>query len=180
MGERIVHILGLDLSLTGTGYYRVMGGHETHGAIETKGLKGVERLVFIESQIWDVITADGYIDQDWPGPPKVFLEGYAYARPNQAHQIGELGGVVRRLLHINGIPYTEIAPAAVKKFATGKGNADKYKVMSAVAKHWDKHFDSTDECDAFVLARIGMSLLSPGGDLTQYQQEVVEKIREGM
>ena len=114
--------MGLDLSLTGTGYAVFYVPNATDepgisGVIETKKARGVERLLHIEDRLERII-------ESFP-PELVCLEGYAYMRSNQAHQAGELGGIIRRRLHKLEIPWLAVAPMTLKKFATGKGNIDK-------------------------------------------------------
>jgi len=55
----------------------------------------------------------------------VYLEGYAYGAKGKVFHIGENVGVLKHMLWIYSIPYVEVSPTNVKKFATGKGNADK-------------------------------------------------------
>lgn len=102
----------------------------------------------------------------------IVLEGYAYARTSQAHQIGELGVVLRVMFHELGLQVLEVAPAAVKKFATGKGTAKKEDMAVAIYKRWKKEFGTNDEADAYILAKIGeayhLGLYVEG--LTAFQQ----------
>lgn len=174
------NILGIDASLTGTGVavfdpygnkYNMDLVH--HEAIQVKSM-GEERLQAIRDRIAEIISSwhVGY----------VAIEGYAFARANQAHQIGELGGVIRLFLHEQGIPFVEIAPSAVKKFATGKGNAQKHEVAAHVQKRWDVMFKTNDETDAYVIARMGTVLAGAGvfdGELTMFQREVIDEMRGG-
>lgn len=111
------------------------------------------------------------------------LEGYAYSRSNQAHQIGELGGVIRRWLYLREIPVVVIPPANVKKFASGSGNADKDTVMMHVLKRWGVESVNSHEADAYVLARMGLCLLGHKEKLMQAQEQALEPSRvvwEGM
>ena len=83
------------------------------------------------------------------------MEGYSFAsRHSQAHSIGELGGVIRLLLWESGIPYVLIPPTCRAKFATGKGNASKNEVVSAVSARtgivWSNP-GADDKCDAWIL-----------------------------
>ncbi|AZS10444.1 RuvC-like resolvase [Mycobacterium phage Surely] len=66
----------------------------------------------------------------------------------------------------------------VKKYATGKGNADKDTVMLTVAKRWPELAPANNnEADAACLAAIGCHYLGqPLGEPTVYQTEVLDKI----
>jgi len=169
-------IVGIDASLisTGVAVYEDVAFSESHKTIDTYAIEpketGVKRLCFIRKAIADIISNSDLI----------VLENYAFARANQAHQIGELGGVLRMLFHENNIPYIVVSPGQVKKFATDKGNATKEKIAVACYKHWGAEFSTNDEADAYVLMRIGMALKGIGVDkLTGYQKEIIKAINKG-
>ena len=57
---------------------------------------------------------------------KVFIEGYSFGSKGRAvFQIAENCGILKYRLEYLNIPYETVVPSVVKKFATGKGNADK-------------------------------------------------------
>lgn len=139
--------VGLDLSLTSTG----MSYGKERSVIRTN-IKGPERLHLISLSILDSLTA---VEN-----PVAIIEGYSFAsRNSQAHSIGELGGVVRVDLWRKGIPYIDVPPTVRAKFATGKGNAGKGEVMSAVSARtgivWSGS-GADDMCDAWILEEIGL------------------------
>ena len=138
--------VGLDLSLTSTGF-------SCGELIETISVstKGPERLATIRDRIIELLNS---IEN-----PCVCVEGYSFAsRNSQAHSIGELGGVIRVALWERGIPYVEIPPTTRAKFATGKGNAAKTEVMSAISARtgivWSGK-GADDMCDAWILEEMG-------------------------
>jgi hypothetical protein len=59
------------------------------------------------------------------GCAHVALEGYAYSASGKVFHIAENTGILKYKLYQLSIPVTIIPPTEVKKFATGKGNADK-------------------------------------------------------
>jgi crossover junction endodeoxyribonuclease RuvC len=81
----------------------------------------------------------------------VVIEGYSYASKHQAHQVGEMGGVVRLALHDLGVPYVVLPPMVRAKLATGRGNAGKAEVLAAAIRRlgYDGHDDN--EADALWL-----------------------------
>jgi len=85
------------------------------------------------------------------GVDLVVIEGYAFARANRAHQIGELGGVLRVAFAEAGVPLVEVAPMARAKYATGKGNAKKEAVLVEAVKRLGYEGSSNDEADALWL-----------------------------
>jgi Holliday junction resolvasome RuvABC endonuclease subunit len=139
-----VNVLGLDLSLTGTGVATPDGGTRTLHTV----LRGLDRLRFLRSEIRELADpADGTVDL-------VAIEGYSMGTQRQAshaHALGELGGVIRLMLHDLGVPTVDIPPASVKKYATGKGNANKNDMLLAAVKRLNYEGNSNDEADALWL-----------------------------
>lgn len=157
-------IVGIDPSLTGTGI-AILPSHDIY-TIKSKQ-RGAKRLIEIRDAIQKIIT-DASL---------VVIENYAYCRANQAHQIGELGGIIRVLLAESGVNWITVAPAQLKKFATGKGNAKKEHILQQVYKRWGVECRTSDEADAFTLAKIGQALVQ-GMELTKFQEEVIKKLKE--
>ena len=63
---------------------------------------------------------------------KVAIEGYSFgSKGSRTFQIAENGGILKYKLHKAGIHWKKVTPSAVKKFATGKGNANKDKMYEA-------------------------------------------------
>jgi len=143
-----MQFLGLDLSLTSTGYCT----NGQTGVISTK-TKGAERLSIVSNKIIDLIM-DNPIDA-------VIIEGYSFASKNsQAHSIGELGGAVRMKIWERGVAYVDVPPTCRAKFATGKGNAGKAEVISAISAKTGLTFlgaGADDECDAWVLEQMALT-----------------------
>ena len=160
--------VGLDLSLTSTG----MSCGKERSVIRTN-IRGPERLHLISLSILDSLTA---VEN-----PVAIIEGYSFAsRNSQAHSIGELGGVVRVDLWRKGIPYVDVPPTVRAKFATGKGNAGKGEVMSAVSARtgivWSGS-GADDMCDAWILEEIGLVKYGrPRFDWPAINKSALEKI----
>ncbi len=162
-------IMGIDPSLTSTGLVVLENGNLIlHETLEVKE-KGIARLLTLQNILEGRLFAYN--------PDLVVVEGYAFARSNQAHQMGELGGMVRMLLAQKRVPWLEAAPTQVKKFATGKGNAAKELILMNVLKRWGVEFQVSDEADAFVLAKIGQAVLGDIKGLTQDQVKIVKAIK---
>lgn len=152
-------VAGLDPSLTSFGVALVSVDGVRSKALSPKQT-GVARLAWFRDQLFDAITVLEDVDSGAPFqqvwvPDLVVVEGYAYGKGAQAHQIGELGGVVRLALHDAGLPWVEVPPAKLKKFVTGKGNAKKDTVRLEAFKRFGFEARTVDEVEAVCLALMG-------------------------
>jgi crossover junction endodeoxyribonuclease RuvC len=148
-------VIGIDPSLTATGVCWPDGSTEV---IKWPGT-GVERLVNVYRRTcdwWETAVLAGQ-------RPLVVLEGYSMGSARQqshAHGLGELGGVLRLALAHCCVDFIDVPPACVKKYATGKGNANKDLVRDAARDRLGLPAGVTsDECDAAWLRQIGLALL---------------------
>jgi hypothetical protein len=66
-----------------------------------------------------------------PNVRAVAIEDYAFSATGRVFHIGEHTGVLKYLLYKNGYAVKSIPPTVIKKFATGKGNADKPRMTDA-------------------------------------------------
>ena len=139
-------VLGIDPS-TITGWVVLYkGGHTEWGEAQYKKLKGIERVDTFLGWANDIM--------DTYHPRAVYIEGYGYANKHSLVTLVEVGTAIRLALHAHGSEYVEIAPNALKKFATGKGNAQKDQIMLAVYKKWGFEASTNNIADAYVLARM--------------------------
>ncbi len=162
--------LGIDLSLTGTGLSVVEGDRLLFSeCYKPKNKSGPTRLIEIRHKVSE--TIDKY------QPELICIEGYSFgSRGRAVFQTGELGGLIRVLLHKTGIKWLEITPSQVKKFAAGVGNCGKDIIMQQVYKRWGMEFKTSDEADAFILAKIGTILLGHKEKLIKAQEEVIDAL----
>ena len=99
---------------------------------------------------------------------KVFIEGYSFGSKGQAiFQIAENCGILKYRLQLSpSILYDTVVPSVVKKYASGKGNADKQLMYDSFTKHTKvdliKIFDMgklnnpvTDIVDSYYIAKVG-------------------------
>lgn len=175
-------ILAIDPSLTGTALIgpstspnlEVVGCHK----IDTKGLAGTDRLRRIRDQVLDRACGNT-MDPNHDGADVVLIEDYAYGQGQQAHQIGELGGVLRLALDDAGIPWIPVNVGTVKKFATGKGNANKAAMVAAVTHRTGRETPDDDIADATVIYSIGLALQGlphPMGTLPKTHSDALTKV----
>lgn len=165
--------LGLDLSLSSTGAIRVEKGKITGRQlikVKPRGAKPSDELQRLQ-EIRDSINVTGI--------EFAVIEGLAFMARNTTAlcQLAGLNYLVREYLQLSNIPFAVVAPSALKKFVTGKGNCNKDLVLLETYKRYGESFDSNDLCDAFVLAMIGEALLTKDIKLTKPQQEVISVVR---
>lgn len=145
--------IGLDLSLTSTGIASIHGDVVTVRRVTSNATHGTtadtaDRL--------DRIVADVLASVPLSDSTHVAIEGPSFGStgPGQ-HVRGGLWWMIRRELAKASIDTIIAAPATVKKYATGKGNAAKDAVLAAVIKRYPHvELSGNDEADALVLAAI--------------------------
>jgi Holliday junction resolvasome RuvABC endonuclease subunit len=151
-----MNILALDLSLTAPGICHPDGATET---LKIKpALKGMHRLALIRAMVRSTVTTD-HVDL-------VTLEGYSYGSKGRGViNIGELGGVIRLALHEASIPFVEIPPSCLKRYATGRGNADKDAVLQQAVIRAGHVFVDNNAADAWWLWQLALAHYEPGSPL---------------
>lgn len=132
---------GLDLSLTSTGI-AYPGGDTRALNTPKRHVDGHARIDYILRQV-HLAVIDPLIRSELDRLV-VGIEGYAFG----ASQAGirdnaELGGVIRHHLWTIGVPWVEISPKTLKKYATGTGTASKADMITAAQRHLDA--DITDD-----------------------------------
>lgn len=149
--------LGLDLSVTGTGYVLLtlneLGTVDVTLSKVIKGdrmLKGLPRAIVISQEILGLIACCV--------PDVIVIEGYAFGNAHTLATLVELGTVVRYDLMKKRMTYSEIAPTKLKKFVCGSGAAKKELMLKAVYQRWGFDTDDNNTADAFALAQVGMAL----------------------
>jgi hypothetical protein len=158
-------VVGLDLSITATGICASNGETYTVGG---KSALGDERLVLIKIAILDNLDADIYIIEDLP---------------THAHGAGVTGmvhGVVRATLLENKKKYILVTPASLKKYATGKGNANKVDMAIALYERFGIKLPDDNQVDAYWLRMMGLDYFGIEKIyLPQVNKSVFEKINWG-
>ena len=122
----------------------------------------IERFSNISTWVLDIIH------KHKSNTAKVFIEGYSFGSKGQAvFQIAENCGILKYRLQMSpSMLYETIVPSVVKKYASGKGNADKQLMYDSFIKHTGvdlmKMFDMnklnnpvTDIIDSYYIAKVG-------------------------
>ncbi len=173
--EQDFKIVGLDVSLTASGIcvMELNGNYRTTTIPSKPHQYEMLRYISVKERILEFCNI---------GPNDIcVVEDYAFAK-QQGKQLNlaETCGIVKYGLHKEcGLPIRQlwkVAPAQLKKFATGKGQCPKQLVMKEVLKHWGQDFDDDNECDAWVLARIAFNIVNGIQDTEAHRREVVEAV----
>ena len=169
--------VGLDLSLTGTGFCLKMGNSITIETVSTKPKdfdNNLDRLIHIRDTLLSKIPMSVKM---------ICVEDFF--TPSNSMQIGSaiklamLGTVIRIALYEKGLPFVIIAPSQLKKFVTGKGSGDKSMILREVYKRWGINALDDNQADAVVLAYTAEALVGTFTDDTpKFQVDVVKTIRQ--
>jgi len=170
--------VGCDFGLRKSGIVLLNDGFQ----IESQNLiripetvKGAQRLVDIERGFDSIITP--YRTEKM----EVFVEGYAYGAKYQRESLAELGGVIRRYLHLARLNFWIIPPTSLKLFVTGTGKATKNYMKKCTKENWGEIFKSDDVCDAYGMSQLGMNIMrtlngEPRAHLEKTQLRVIDDI----
>ena len=160
-------IVGLDLSLTGTGLAELDLDAEHFVNVDTHGTKGKrgdkyaqrgERLLGMANYILDWTTA-GPTD-----PRLVVVEGPSIgSKGGSQFDRSGLWWLVVTKLAARGIDVLVVPPKTRAKYATGNGNSGKDVVVAHVTEQYGHLYDgrikNDNEADAMVLAAMGARYL---------------------
>lgn len=173
----MVKILGLDLSLTGTGVVLLEDDRiklelliKSKPTEQKRPVDEIERLVLIKRKIISIIEEHK--------PDLVVIENLAFlAKGTSLTQLSYLNYVIRAYLWENKIKFFLVAPPSLKKFITGHGKAQKEEVMESIFKTY--HVAETDSniADAFVLSLIGRTFLNQSATEV-HQKDVLELLKK--
>ena len=89
--------------------------------------------------------------------PNIYIEDYSFGSVGKVFHIAENTGLLKYKLWEVGYKFTTVPPTVIKKFATGKGNADK-------AKMYDQFYNDTKK-DFVMLFNKNLTLGSPVTDI---------------
>lgn len=139
-------VTGLDLSMTATGVCHTEDSPTMDISpvpcwhlIKPKRLKD-RRLDEIRSQVREYVAGSELVLIELL-PPNVKGAGIT----------GMVQGVIRHMLQDEGIPYGDVGPSSLKKYATGKGGASKTEMSLAAMKRGGVEIAEDNQCDAWWL-----------------------------
>lgn len=168
-------VVSLDASLTGFAICILFG--DTHYIYETTSKPTKSLLGRIDRLRKLVDWAKGYVKQY--APELLLIEGYSFnSRGNSSVSLGELGGILRHELIGYADTMVEVPPTVIKKFSSGKGNANKIQVATALTARYGVEFGSDNQSDVFGLAKLGQVVLGYADAETAYQRSSAEVVRD--
>ena len=177
--HRVTGVVGLDMSLTSTGFARIdlLDGTLETWTFGTKEGAGstIKRAKDIGMRILNVMKPDDF----------VFMEDYAFSIKPKASSVvtlGELGGVVKLLLsQFTGLMPFTLTTSEMRKFVSGHGDLKKEMIPVWTYKRYGREMHSHDECVASVLADMGTHILEinqPQYPMTgKHQHEIIKRLR---
>jgi crossover junction endodeoxyribonuclease RuvC len=137
-----IQIVGLDPSLTGFGIAASSGEGLTRLHRITSKLRGHERIAFILAELTAWCQGAHLAVVERP------VLGRQAAMGTAMGLIG-LNHLIRQRLWEMGIPYAEVSPPTLKKFATGDASADKIAMVAAAIRRFPAlDITSSDTADA--------------------------------
>jgi len=147
-------ILALDLS-TATGFALSANGVVTHGVKKFAAASPASHpgTRYLQFQRW----LRERIAEDKPALIVVERAGYFKSLAAQSICVG-LRGILLSTTAYYDVPLHEISPSDLKKWATGKGNANKVAMRAAALARWPaERFADDNACDAFLLLQLYLS-----------------------
>jgi hypothetical protein len=102
----------------------------------------------------------------------VGIEGYAYASKGVVFHIGENTGLLKHYLWQNKFSFDVFSPPTIKKFATGKGSANKLAMYHSFVQETQVDISATIDCaegdspmsdiiDSYYIAKYTFSKIAP-------------------
>lgn len=172
----MMNFLGLDLSLTSTGFYLIRdGGKDEYFEICTKPddfCDDIQRSDHIAQAIIDRIKNENIAF--------IALEDYFTGKqPQSVIKLATLGTVVRIRLMDAGYTFMPFVTSQIKKFETGSGVAPKDNMLKSVFKKHGLDTSSNNIADACAIAYIGRAYYewqAGRRDFLAYETEVLKKI----
>jgi Holliday junction resolvasome RuvABC endonuclease subunit len=138
------------------------------GSFAAGKIEGVlHKEYFSEQERYDQI-AEFFLNRIPMKPlPNIFMEDYSFGSKGKVFHIAENTGILKHKMWEVGYKFQTVAPTVIKKFATGKGNADKEAMYNAFLEETnvdlvkllfpDKKLGSpvTDIVDSYYIAKYG-------------------------
>jgi crossover junction endodeoxyribonuclease RuvC len=167
-------VVGLDMSLTGTGFCVKRGSTINVETIKTDTKTcsdDLARLKYIVAEVMKRIPKDTKMIciEDFFTPANAFQIGSAI-------KLAMLGSAIRIALYDSKLPFYIVAPSQVKKYVTGSGASQKSIIVREVFKRYGIEVKDDNQADACSMAHLADHLCFLPEDAPKYQVEVVKKV----
>lgn len=168
-------VIGLDLSLTATGLAAVTSDAFTVTTVGSVGRRG-DTLADRDRRLVDLTRRIGLFLQDWDDYALAVLEGPSVMSKGGSNW--DRAGLWWLVVQMLDPARTAVAaPTVVKKWAAGRGNADKAAVAVGVARLWDQfECESDNEADALALASMGAQKIGMPVPSRAHHAEALAKV----
>ena len=137
--------------------------------IDSENIHGILFEYDNEMQRYDTISSY-FLDRIMENEvDKVYMEDYSMGSKGRVFHIAENTGVLKYRMWSFGIPFQTIPPTVIKKFASGKGNANKERMQEVFEEQnevklkqlfnmTDKQWNpSSDLIDAYYICKYGLN-----------------------
>lgn len=167
-------VVGLDMSLTGTGVCVIGDDIKLHTINSTPQMHRniYDRVDYIVTKCFECMSV---------APSMICIEApFTHLKnPSSAIPLAALGHMMRRALVAGKHAFRDVAATQLKKFCLGKGAGGKELILREVYKKWGIEARDNNQADAAVLAHIAIGMLQVqkgnAEGLAKYQLEVIEK-----
>lgn len=176
--------IGLDLSLTSTGYARITWHPNTSNThtIDLQTITSRPNTGTLAGRNHRLTALRTGIVTLCRGADLTLVEGPSFSRNNAGtwDRAGLWWHVISELHRLN-IPVAEAPPTTVKKFACGRGNGTKVDVAAGITRMWpDEHPHGDDQFDALALASAALLLATSDQHHNQLPFRVLERHRAAL
>lgn len=171
-------VIGLDLSLNATGVATPDRTFTTGGKLpkDAPDMLRCERIAAIRDVVYEA-AYHAAPEGRFGVADLVVMEGFSFGSPQGATEAGGLGWAVRVALHEAGIPFAVVPPTTLKKYACGKGNADKTEMVVAARERLGYDGHDNNIADALWLQAMGLERLwCPVVDLPAVHRAALDRV----
>jgi len=165
-----MNILGIDLGSIKTGVTYITGDISAP-VFKSRLITASDKLPIDERFLEILRTVTVTIDAQ---SPELVVCEYPFNIMGNAKILVEMFGVIHYHCLMFGFPFLPLPQTKIKKYATGKGTAEKSDIRMQVYKEFGLDL-AEDEADSFFIAHFGMSYVY--GTDKQYRQESVDALK---
>lgn len=166
-------VIGLDMSLTGTGFCKIEN--------EDLFIKTISSDPKNFKNRWD--RYDYLVNECLKDIPKVVdlicIEEYFSGQNKETvRKLTELGTLIRHKLYHLGYKYMTVEPTQLKKYVLGTGKGEKSLILKEVYKKWNIDAKDDNQADACVLAKIAECIVNKVEGKNKEERDFFKKLKE--